>query len=153
MSRVEASVDIDVPVRVAYNQWTQFEEFPRFMEGVESVTQLDDKTVQWRAEIGGQEREWTAHITEQQPDTRIVWVATGDVGHSGIVDFQAIDEAHCRVSVTMDYAPSGFVEKVGDMLSVVDRRVAGDLARFKDFIESLDHETGGWRGEIHRTGV
>lgn len=148
MSKVEASIDIAVPVRVAYNQWTQFEEFPRFMEGVESVTQLDDASLTWKAEIGGMEREWVSSITEQIPDQRIAWVAEGDVGHSGVVDFQRLDEAHCKVSVVLDYAPSGFIEKMGDLLSVVDRRVMSDLERFKDFIESLDHETGAWRGEI-----
>jgi len=149
MERIERSIDVDVPVRVAYDQWTQFEEFPRFMEGVESVTQMTGETVHWVAEIAGRRKEWDAHITEQQPDREIAWMGFDEADNMGRVSFEAIDGGRTRVSVAIDYEPDGAVEKVGDALGVVSRRVDGDLRRFKEFIESRGTQTGGWRGEIH----
>jgi uncharacterized membrane protein len=148
MSTIEQSIDVQVPVRTAYNQWTQFEEFPRFMEGVESVKQLDDVSLHWTAEIGGQRREWDAKITEQTPDQRIAWQNIDGATNAGVVTFHRIDDAQTRVMLQMEYDPEGFVEKAGDFLGVVKSRVKGDLGRFKEFIESRGRETGEWRGEV-----
>jgi uncharacterized membrane protein len=149
MERVEKSIEVDVPVRVAYDQWTQFEEFPRFMEGVESVTQMTGETVHWVAEIAGRRKEWDAHITEQQPDRVIAWMGFGDADTMGRVFFEPVDGDRTKVSVAIDYEPDGVVERLGDALGVVGRRVHGDLRRFKEFIESRGRQTGAWRGEIH----
>ncbi|HXH13027.1 MAG TPA: SRPBCC family protein [Alphaproteobacteria bacterium] len=148
MERVEKSIDINVPVRTAYNQWTQFEEFPRFMEGVESVTQLDDTRLHWVANVGGDRKEWDARITEQIPDQRIAWRSEGGEFTAGDVFFQSLDANRTRVTVRFDYEPKGITEKIGDMLGVVSRRVENDLERFKDFIEARGHETGAWRGTV-----
>jgi uncharacterized membrane protein/ElaB/YqjD/DUF883 family membrane-anchored ribosome-binding protein len=145
---IEKSVDINVPVRTAYNQWTQFEEFPRFMEGVESVKQLDDTRLHWVANIGGERKEWQARITEQVPDHRIAWSSEGGEFTSGVVSFQPLEGNKTRVTVRLRYEPKGVTEKIGDMLGMVSRRVEGDLQRFKDFIESKGHETGAWRGTV-----
>ena len=149
-STIEKSINVDVPVRTAYNQWTQFEEFPRFMEGVEEVRQLDDKRLHWRAKIGGKEEEWDAEITEQIPDERVAWRSTTGRANAGVVTFHHISDTTTRVMLQMEYDPEGLVENVGDALGVVSRRVEGDLNRFKEFIESRRTETGAWRGEIRR---
>ncbi len=149
MARIEKTIDVDVPVRTAYNQWTQFEEFPRFMEGIEEVRQLDDKRLHWRASIAGKEEEWNAEIIEQTPDTRVVWRSTSGPENSGAVKFEPQGPQKTRVSVIMSYEPEGVVETVGDKIGVFDRRVEGDLQRFKDFIEGRGVATGAWRGEIH----
>jgi uncharacterized membrane protein len=150
MKRVERSIDVEVPVRTAYNQWTQFEEFPRFMEGVESVRQIDDSTVHWKAKVAGKQKEWDAHITEQTPEQVIAWEGFGDPDNLGRVLFEPNDGgARTKVSVAVDYEPKGAVEKAGDALGLLDRRIQGDLERFKEFIESRGAETGAWRGEIH----
>ena len=149
MERVDKTIEVDVPVRVAYDQWTQFEEFPRFMEGVESVTQATDETVHWVAEVAGKRKEWDARITEQQPDRVIAWMGFGDADNMGRVSFEPVDGDRTRVGVAIDYEPDGAVEKVGDALGVVGRRVERDLRRFKEFIESRGRQTGAWRGEIH----
>ena len=148
METIEKSMDINVPVRTAYNQWTQFEEFPRFMEGVESVKQLDDTTLQWVANVGGERKEWKARITEQVPDHHIAWRSEGGEFTSGVVSFQPLSPDKARVTVRLNYEPKGVTEKLGDMLGMVSRRVEGDLQRFKDFIESKGHETGAWRGTV-----
>jgi len=148
METIEKSIEVNVPVQVAYNQWTQFEEFPRFMEGVERVTQLDDKHLHWMANIGGKTVEWDAEITEQVPDKRIAWYSQGQAMHSGMVTFEPLGYDRTRVIVRIDYEPEGFTEEVGDKLGFVSRRVEGDLKRFKEFIESRGHETGAWRGQI-----
>ena len=145
---IEKSMDVNVPVRTAYNQWTQFEEFPRFMEGVESVKQLDDTTLQWVANVGGERKEWRARITEQVPDHHIAWRSEGGEFTSGVVSFQPFGPDKTRVTVRLTYEPKGVTEKLGDMLGVVSRRVEGDLERFKNFIESRGHETGAWRGTV-----
>ena len=148
MASVVESIDVNVPLSVAYNQWTQFEEFPRFMEGVTSVTQTDDTHLHWVAEVGGVEREWDAEITEQHPDERVAWRATSGAQNAGVVTFHRIDDTTTRVTLQLDADPEGFVENVGTALGFLDRRVKGDLQRFKDFIESRGSETGEWRGEV-----
>jgi uncharacterized membrane protein len=148
MESVERSIEVKVPVRVAYNQWTQFEEFPHFMEGVEEVHQLDDKRLRWRAEIGGKEKEWDAEIIKQIPDEQVAWKSTSGAQNDGMVSFDKRGEDKTLVTVHLDYEPQGFVENVGDALGFVSRRVEGDLKRFKEFIESRGRETGAWRGEI-----
>ncbi|RZU51663.1 polyketide cyclase/dehydrase/lipid transport protein [Krasilnikovia cinnamomea] len=151
MSTVTKSVDVNVPVRTAYNQWTQFEEFPQFMSGVEEIRQLDDTTTHWTTNIDGVKREFDARITEQLPDERVAWTSVEGPRQAGVVTFHRLDAAHTRVTVQMDIEPEGIVEQVGDKLGFVDRQVKGDLERFKEFIEGRDGvETGGWRGEVDR---
>ena len=148
MSTIEESIEVQVPVRTAYNQWTQFEEFPQFMEGVEQVRQLDDTHLHWKADIGGQEREWDAEITEQHPDERVAWKSTGGAQHAGVVTFHRIGDEQSRVMLQLDVEPEGVTEQVGDKLGFVKRRVKGDLERFKKLIEARGSESGGWRGEV-----
>ena len=147
-SNITEYVDVDVPVATAYNQWTQFEEFPRFMDGVESVHQLDDATLEWTTEIGGVKRAWTARITEQTPDTRIAWTSTSGARNAGVVTFHRLTDESCRVTLQLDYEPEGVVENVGSFFGVVSRKTKGDLERFKEFIESRGQATGGFRGTI-----
>ena len=149
MSRVEHSVDVDVPVRVAYDQWTQFESFPQFMEGVERVVQKDDKSLEWHANVGGQDKHWTAEIVEQTPDQRIAWRSTSGAPNAGIVSFTSNGPSSTRVTLDLEAEPEGAVESAGDALGIFDRRVKGDLDRFKEFIEGRGVATGAWRGEIH----
>jgi uncharacterized membrane protein len=149
MERIEKTIEVAAPLDKVYNQWTQFEDFPEFMEGVEEVTQLDDKHLHWVAEIGGKKKEWDAEIYEQVPDQRVAWRSTTGAGNAGIVEFRPRDKDHTEVTLKLDYEPEGVTEKVGDALGVVSQRVAGDLARFKEFIQSRGTETGAWRGEIH----
>jgi uncharacterized membrane protein len=148
MATVERSIEVAVPVTTAYNQWTQFEEFPNFMEGVESVTQLDETHLRWVAEIGGDRNEWEAEITEQRPDERVAWTAREGKGNSGVVTFHRINDGTTRVTVQMEYEPEGVVEKIGSALGADEMRVEGDLKRFKEFVESRGAETGAWRGEV-----
>jgi uncharacterized membrane protein len=152
MARVEKTVEIERPIRMVYDQWTQFEEFPRFMEGVEEVQQLDEKTLHWRARIGGKTEEWEAEIVQQVPDQAIAWRHTRGAVNSGVVTFVPVDGERTRVSLALDYDPQGFVEKIGDILGVVSRRVEGDLERFKTFLEERVTETGAWRGQVKPTG-
>jgi uncharacterized membrane protein len=153
MSTIVQSIDVRVPVRTAYNQWTQFEEFPRFMEGVEKVEQLDDTRLHWVAKIAGKQKEWDAEITEQTPDQRVAWTATSGAPNGGVVTFHRIDDSTTRVTVQMEVEPEGPVEAVGAAAGMPDRRVKGDLDRFKEFIESRGSETGAWRGEVNQTDV
>jgi uncharacterized membrane protein len=148
MSTVEKSVDVHVPLGTAYNQWTQFEEFPRFMEGVKSVTQVDDTHLHWVAEVAGQAKEWDAEISEQVPDQRIAWHSTAGARNAGVVTFHRIDDDTTRVMLQMDVDPEGFLESAGDALGVLDRRVQGDLERFKEFVEERGAPTGAWRGSV-----
>ena len=152
MSTIEKSIDVEVPVHTAYNQWTQFEEFPQFMEGVEVVRQLDNQRLHWRANVGGKVEEWDAVITEQHPDERIAWKNTTGASNAGVVTFHRLSDTTTRVMLQLEYDPQGVVEHVGDMLGVVSRRIAGDLERFKEFIEARGQETGAWRGEVERPG-
>ncbi|QZY30598.1 SRPBCC family protein [Nocardioides coralli] len=149
MSTIEKSVTVDVPVRTAYDQWTQFESFPQFMDGVESVEQRDDRHLFWKASIAGVDREWEAEIVDQTPDERISWRATDGTTNHGTVSFAAEDPTKSRVTLRLEFEPEGIVEKAGDALNVVDRRAAGDLERFKEFIESRGAESGAWRGEVN----
>ena len=153
MERIEKTIDIDVPVRVAYNQWTQFESFPSFMEGIEQVEQIDDKRLHWVAEIAGRRKEWDAEIVEQVPDEVVSWRSIAGPTNNGSVTFQPIDDSRCKVTLILTYEPEGGVEKVGDALGIVSARVQGDLNRFKEFIEARKVETGAWRGEIREGEV
>ena len=148
MPKVTQSIDVEVPVRTAYDQWTQFEEFPKFMNGVEAVRQLDDTHVHWVAEIGGQREEWDAEITEQLPDERIAWKATSGKANAGVVTFVSLDDQRCTISLELDWASEGLIEKLGGLLGQDDRQVEGDLERFKELVERRGTETGAWRGEI-----
>ena len=148
MSTIEESIEIERPVRTVYNQWTQFEEFPSFMEGVESVTQLDDRHLRWVADIGGETREWQAEIVAQEPDRRVAWRATDGKDNAGVVTFQPLDQTTTRVEVQMQWEPEGMKEKAGSMVGMDDRRVKGDLERFKDMIEKRGVESGAWRGDV-----
>ena len=150
MSDVTQTVDVDVDVRTAYNQWTQFEEFPRFMEGVERVVQLDDRHLEWHVAIAGVDREFEAEITEQTPDQRIAWRSRSGVDQGGVVTFHALDDEHTRVTLQMEFEPEGLAEEAGDKIGVIRARAKGDLERFKEFIEDRGTETGAWRGEIDR---
>ena len=150
MSSTQKSVEVEVPVRDAYNQWTQFEQFPSFMEGVESVQQIDDTHMHWKAEIAGDELEWDAEITEQEPDQRIAWKSTSGAEHAGVVTFHRLDDSKTKVNLQLDYQPEGVKEKVGDMIGVVERRVQGDLDRFKEQIESQGGAEGGYRGKVEQ---
>jgi uncharacterized membrane protein len=150
MSEVERSIVVDVPVSTAYGQWTQFEEFPRFMSGVESVEQLDERTLHWRARLGGVVREWDAAITQQSPDQRVAWRSTQGTPNAGHVAFAPVGEARTRVTLSMHYEPQTLAEKVWSGLGLVGRRVDHDLHRFKEFIESRGTATGAWRGSIRQ---
>jgi uncharacterized membrane protein len=148
MTTIEESIEVEVPVRTAYNQWTQFEEFPRFMDGVEQVRQISDTKVHWVAEIAGQRREWDAEITEQVPDQRISWCATEGTTNSGVVTFHRLGDGRSKVMLQLEFEPEDTKEKVADKLGVIKGRVKGDLTRFKSFIESQGGESGAWRGEV-----
>jgi uncharacterized membrane protein len=148
MANIEKTIDVDVPVSTAYNQWTQFEDFPRFMEGVQEVRQLDDTRLHWVADVGGKKQEWDARITEQQPDQRIAWTSTEGDSNAGVVTFHQLSPDRTRVMLQLDYEPEGVIEKAGDMTGFMSRRVQGDLDRFKEFIESRGQETGAWRGQV-----
>ncbi|MGW1886051.1 SRPBCC family protein [Streptomyces sp. NPDC001970] len=149
MSTVKESVEVEVPVSTAYNQWTQFEEFPNFMEGVEEVRQLDDRHTHWTTKIGGVRREFDTEIVDQFPDERIAWRTTGgDTKQKGMVRFQRLDDTHTRVELVMDVEPTGAVEKTAAMTGMIDRRVKGDMRRFKEFVEHRGSQSGGWRGRI-----
>ena len=150
MKTIEESIEIQVPVSTAYNQWTQFESFPQFMDGIERVQQKDDTHLHWVAEIGGDTREWDAEITEQRPDERVAWRNTDGKENAGVVTFHRISDATTRVMVQMDYVPEGITEKVGSAAGVPDRQVKGDLERFKRLVEGRGGETGAWRGEVDR---
>jgi uncharacterized membrane protein len=153
MPKIEDTIDVQVPVQQAYNQWTQFEDFPKFMNGIQSVQQLDDTHVQWVAEIRGESRQWTTEITEQQPDEKVAWkTIEGEVKNDGVVTFEPMGDAQTRVNVQMDVEGDSTAENVaGDLLGVVKKQVHGDLERFKQLIENRDEETGAWRGEVEES--
>jgi uncharacterized membrane protein len=150
MSMIEEGIEVNVPISTAYNQWTQFEEFPRFMEGVEEVRQIDDTHLHWVAEFGGSRHEWDAEITEQKPDERVAWRNTGGKDNAGAVTFHRLEDDRTKLMVQMDFVPEGIKERIGDALGASDRRVRGDLERFKEFIESRGSETGAWRENVER---
>ncbi|GGW93307.1 SRPBCC family protein [Streptomyces chartreusis] len=149
MSTVKEAIDVHVSLRKAYDQWTQFEEFPNFMEGVDEVTQLDDRHNHWITSIGGVRREFDTEIVDQLADDRITWRSVdGDTRQRGSVRFEPLDDMHTRVELTMDVEPTGMAEKGADALGLIDRRVKGDLRRFKDYVESGGADSDGWRGRI-----
>jgi uncharacterized membrane protein len=148
MSTVTKSVDVNVPIRAAYDQWTQFEEFPRFMEGVKEVRQLDDTHLHWTAEIAGVTKEWDAEITEQHPDERVAWKSTSGAPNAGVVTFHRLDDDHTRVTLQMDVQPEGPVETIGAWAGVLDRQVEEDLDRFTKYITGRGNPTGAWRENV-----
>ena len=148
MPKIEDSIEVNVPVTTAYNQWTQFEEFPRFMEAVEEVRQLDDTHLRWAAEIAGKRQEWEAEITEQRPDERVAWRSTSGTHNAGVVSFEPVDGSRTRVTVQMEYEAEGLAQRAGGALGVPERQVKQDLERFKELIEGRGAETGAWRGEV-----
>ena len=148
MATIQKSIEVYVPVTTAYNQWTQFEEFPTFMEGVKDVTQIDDRHLHWVAEIAGVREEWDAEITDQRPDERIAWTSTSGPANSGVVTFERLDDETTRIVVEMDWRPEGMRESTGAALGFDERRVEGDLDRFRALIERRGAETGAWRGTI-----
>jgi uncharacterized membrane protein len=148
MKTIEESIEVDVPVSTAYNQWTQFEMFPQFMGGVERVEQTDDTHLRWIAEVGGEKREWNAEITEQHPDHRVAWRALDQDGPNGAVTFHKLDDRRTKVMVQMDYEPEGMKESIGSAVGMDSGRVKGDLESFKEFIESRGAATGAWRGNV-----
>ncbi len=151
VSTVEESIDVDVPVGIAYAQWTQFESFPQFMSGVESVSQLDDRRLHWVIDVAGVKREFDAEITEQHPEERVAWKSTDGTTHAGVVTFHKLDATKSRVMVQLDWAPEGFVEKVGAAVGVDDRQVTSDLKRFKKLVET-EPTADGWTGDVPREG-
>jgi uncharacterized membrane protein len=154
LSTITESIDVNVDVTTAYNQWTQFESYPHFMEGVDAIHQVGDTHTHWVVSIAGVRREFDATITEQHPDERIAWRADDGPEHAGVVTFHRLDDATTRVTAQMDIDPEGFVENVADKLGILNRRVKGDMTRFKEFIESRDgNETGAWRGDVDRPGT
>ncbi|MGI8553734.1 MAG: SRPBCC family protein [Dehalococcoidia bacterium] len=153
METTEKSVEVNVPLRMAYNQWTQFESFPHFMDGVEEVKQLDDKRLHWKAKLYGKEAEWDAVIAEQVPDERIAWHSTSGAQNAGTVLFHRLTDKQTKVTLRLGYDPEGILENLGDKLGLVSRQVEGDLERFKKFVEDRQGETGAWRGEVHRGEV
>ncbi|HEV7976840.1 SRPBCC family protein [Amycolatopsis sp.] len=151
MSTITESVDVEATVSAAYNQWTQFESFPRFMDGVEEIRQLDDTHTHWKVNVGGVTREFDATITEQHPDERVAWASDTGPTHAGVITFHRIDDDTTRVTAQMDIDPDGFAESVADKLGILDRKVKGDMKRFKTFIENREgRETGTWRGDVER---
>jgi uncharacterized membrane protein len=152
MSTIEQSIEVDAPVRTVYDQWTQFEEFPRFMEGIDEVTQLDATHLHWKASVGGKTNEWDAEITEQLPDKRVAWKSTSGTANAGVVTFHRLDEHRTKVLVQLDWEPDGVVETLGSAVGSDSRRVQGDLERFKELIESRGAESGAWRGEVKQQG-
>jgi uncharacterized membrane protein len=148
MERIEKTFEIDCPVRTVYNQWTQFEEFPRFMEGVKEVQQIDDTHLHWRASIAGKEKEWDSEITEQVPDQRIAWRSTSGARNAGSVRFEPLAAERTRVMLTMEYEPQGMVEKAGDAVGLVSGKLEDAVEKFKELVENRGAESGAWRGEV-----
>lgn len=151
--RIEESIDLDVPVRIAYDQWTRFEEFPRFMSGVREIVQVDDTHVRWRVEIAGAERAWTAEIIEQIPDERIAWATTAGKHNAGVVHFTPIDSGRCRLHLRILYDSDGLAERLAEALDLTAARVRRELEAFRRYVETRVSEAGGWRGSVHRRHV
>jgi uncharacterized membrane protein len=152
MASITKSIDVHVPISTAYNQWTQFETFPEFMGGVDEIKQLDDRHLHWRVNVGGQQREFDAEVTEQHPDERVAWKSTDGKTHAGVVTFHKLNDAETRVTVQVEWQPEGIAEKAGAVVGVDDKQVSSDLNKFKKFIENRQGETGAWRGEVPREG-
>ncbi|MCH6471290.1 SRPBCC family protein [Sinomonas terrae] len=151
MATVRQSVDVNVPVSQAYNQWTQFESFPEFMGGVESVVQRDDTHLHWTTKVAGQTREFDTVVTEQQPDQRVAWNSVDGVEHAGVVTFESLGPETTRINVEFQWDPDSAVEKIGSFFGADDLQVRSDLKKFKEFIESRGTETGAWRGQVDST--
>ena len=151
MERIEKTVDVDRPIHTVYNQWTQFEDFPRFMAGVKEIRQLDDTHLFWHAEVFGKDKEWEAEITEQQPDSRISWKSLSGAPNTGTVRFEPLGAERTRVRLALEYEPEGIIENVGDALGVMNAQVERSVKDFKQFIESRPAETGAWRGEVRES--
>ena len=147
-TKVEESVEVSVPVTTAYNQWTQFEDFPSFMNGVKRVKQLNDTRTHWETDIAGVKREFDAEITEQIPDERVAWTSVDGPKQAGVVTFHRLDDTHTKVMLQLDHDPEGIVEKVGDKMGFLKMQAKGDLEQFKKHIESRGQESGGWRGQV-----
>lgn len=152
MSTVSSEIDVEVPVTTVYNQWTQFEDFPAFMSGIEQVVQRDDKTLHWNLDVAGVKREFDAVITEQIPDTRIAWKSTSGPTHAGVVTFHRLNDTETRIRLELEWSPEGFVETSGAILQIDNMQVKRDLEEFKRLIESRGFETGAWRGEVDAPG-
>jgi uncharacterized membrane protein len=150
MSSIEKSIDVNTSARTAYNQWTQFEQFPNFMDGVISVEQMGEKRLHWRTNIGGVEKSFDTEITEQIPDKRIAWHSLSGAPNAGVVTFHSLTAETTRIMLQMEYEPEGLIENAGDLLGVASHRIKADLERFKEFIESRGAETGAWRGKVER---
>lgn len=150
MATIEESIEVNVPIHVAYDQWTQFEEFPQFMKGVEAVTQIDDRLLHWKTKVAGVEREYDAEITEQHPEQRVAWRSIDGKTNAGVVTFHHLSDSSTRVMVQIDWDPESAVEKAGSIVGADDHRVSADLDRFKDFIENRGTATGSWRGDVDR---
>lgn len=149
MTQIIETIDVDVPVGTSYNQWTQFEEFPRFLKHIESITQTDDTHTHWRVNVGGQVREFDATITEQHPDERVAWNSTGgEVDHAGVVTFHKLSDTSSRVTVQLDWEPEGLLEKIGSVAGVGNRAVKDALKDFKEYIEAQGTADGAWRGDV-----
>ncbi len=151
MSRVQESIDLEVPVGTAYNQWTQFEEFPRFMTHVDEVRQLDDTHLHWQVTLAGKTEEFDAEVTEQIPDKRVAWKSTSGREHAGAVDFHRLDDDRSQIMVMLDTEPQGTAERAADAIGLAERQLRGDLGRFKEMIESRGQETGAWRGSVEQS--
>ena len=147
-STIEESCEVNVPVKTAYNQWTQFEEFPKFMENVLEVKQLDDRPLHWRAKVAGEEKEWDAEITEQVPDKRIAWRGVTGARNGGVVTFHKLSDGAARIMLQIEYEPEGALEKLGDAIGAVRMQARSSLQRFKEMLEQRGSETGAWRGQI-----
>jgi uncharacterized membrane protein len=147
-SSISETIEVNVPLRTAYNQWTQFEDFPQFMDSVHEIRQIDDRHLHWKANVAGEEKEWDAEITEQKPDQRIAWRSTTGVPNAGLVTFQKIADNVTRISLQMDYQPDGMIERIGDAMGAVRMETRANLEKFKRMLEHRGAETGAWRGNI-----
>jgi uncharacterized membrane protein len=152
MTSVTKSIDVEAPIGRVYDQWTQFETFPHFMNGVERIVQVDDRRQHWTVKVGGLEREFDTEVTEQHPEERVAWKSTDGTTHAGVVTFHKLDANHTKLTVQLDWQPEAFVEKAGAALGVDDRQISSDLDRFKEFIEQRGSATGAWRGDVPREG-
>jgi uncharacterized membrane protein len=149
MNRIEKTIEVDCPVSTVYDQWTQFEDFPKFMAGVKNVRQLDETHLHWQAEVWGKDEEWESEITEQTPDERISWRSTAGARNAGTVRFEPLGPDRTRVRLALAYEPEGVVENIGDMIGAMDGQVQSSVEEFKKFIEGRGRETGAWRGSVH----
>ena len=149
-SAIIEAIEVNVPDNVAYNQFTQFEDLPQFMNSVKEIRQLDDKRLHWKANVAGEDKEWDAEITEQIPDKRIAWRSIGGVRNGGVVTFHKISDNVTRITLQMDYQPEGVLEQIGDALGAVRMEARSNLSNLKELLEKRGSETGAWRGKINQ---